>query len=112
MVSGQLMIGAAAWAVIWRMLGYFTVLGNLATLLIMAKVALTGKISAQTAGLITVVMAVVGLGYHGLLAGIWQPTGLAWWADQGLHTVVPLLALLWWVGFAPKHGLVGRMAVG
>jgi hypothetical protein len=110
LVSIGLMAGAQPLAVIWRMAGYFTVLGNLATLILMAGVVLTGKIRARTAGLITVVMAVVGIGYHGLLAGIWQPQGLAWWADHGLHTAVPVLVVLWWVVFAPKAGLVGRDA--
>jgi hypothetical protein len=111
LVSMGLMAGASPLAVIWRMTGYFTVLGNFATLILMAGVALTGKIRARTAGLITVVMAMVSLGYHGLLAGIWRPQGLAWWADQGLHTAVPVLLILWWIFYAPKRGLAGRDAL-
>lgn len=109
-VSAGLMAEATPLAVIWRMLGYFTVLGNLATLIFMITAARAGRISAHSAGGIVVVMMVVGLGYHGLLAGIWQPIGLAWWADQGLHTAVPILVVLWWVANAPKAGLVGRDA--
>ena len=112
LVSTGLMAGAGPLAVVWRMAGYLTVLGNLATLILMVRVVVTGTISAQTAALITVVMAVVGLGYHILLAGIWQPQGLAWWADQGLHTAVPALVALWWACFAPKAGLVGRDVLG
>lgn len=111
LVSTRLMQGASLSEVIWRMAGYFTVLSNVATAILMARVAAGGKLSATTAGLITVVMVVVALGYHGLLAGIWQPHGLAWWADQGLHTVVPGLLVLWWVRFGPKAGLVGRDAL-
>ena len=104
-VSGTLMIGAKPAAVAWRMLGYFTVLGNLATLVIMLRIAFGSKIRARRAAAITVVMIVIGLGYHGLLAGIWLPVGKAWWADQGLHTAVPALTVFWWVAFAPKAGL-------
>ena len=110
-VSSGLMAGEGPGWVIWRMLGYFTVLSNIATLVLMARVAITGKISAKTAALITVVMMVVGLGYHALLASQWSHTGLAWWADQGLHTAVPVAMILWWVRFAPKAGLAGRDAL-
>ena len=44
----------------------------------------------------------VALTYHALLAGLWNPQGLAWWANQGLHSAVPLAYLLWWVAFAAK----------
>lgn len=104
-VSAGLMAGAEPAVVAWRMLGYFTVLGNLATLIIMARVGISRKIRPRRAAAMTVVMAVIGLGYHGLLAGIWAHQGLAWWADQGLHTAVPVLTVMWWAGFAPKAGL-------
>jgi hypothetical protein len=110
MVSNGLMAGEGQWPVLWRMLGYFTVLANLATLALLGSAAISGRIDAKTAAAITVVMAVVGIGYHALLAGIWAHQGLAWWADQGLHTAVPVLAAMWWVAFAPKAGLVGRDA--
>ena len=104
-VSTSLMAGSTQLAVVWRMAGYFTVLSNVAAVLIMTSAVYFGKIRARRAGLITVVMVVVGLGYHILLAGIWQPTGFAWWADQGLHTAVPVLTVLWWIAYAPKSGL-------
>ena len=110
-VSAGLMTEAGPAAVLWRMLGYFTVLGNLATLVLLARAAITARISAQAATAITVVMVVVGLGYHILLARLWAHQGLAWWADQGLHTAVPVLVVLWWAAFAPKAGLDGRDAV-
>ena len=104
-VSSALMTGADASAVAWRMLGSFTVLGNLATVLIMLRAVIRRKIRARRAAMITVVMVVIGLSYHLLLAGIWAHQGPAWWADQGLHTAVPVLIVLWWLTFAPKGGL-------
>ena len=104
-VSTALMVGAEPMAVAWRMLGYFTVLCNLAALIIMLRVVISRKIRARRAGVITVLMVGTGLGYHVLLAGLWAHQGLAWWADQGLHTAVPVLTVLWWVAFAPKAGL-------
>lgn len=109
-VSAGLMAGQSPLAVAWQMLAYFTVLANAATLILLARAATTGRIGAKTAAAMTVVMGVVGIGYHALLAGIWAHQGLAWWADQGLHTAVPLLVGLWWLTLAPKAGLVGRDA--
>lgn len=105
LVTTGLMEKSPPLAVIWRLAAYFTVLSNFAVVLIMASAAYFGKIRARRAGLITVVMVIVGAGYHLLLAGIWQPTGLAWWADLGLHTAVPVLTTLWWGTYAPKSGL-------
>ena len=44
----------------------------------------------------------VGVIYHLILARLWASQGLAYWADQGLHTAVPLATLGWWLAFAPK----------
>jgi len=41
----------------------------------------------------------VGIVYHLLLAHLWNPTGFTWLADQGVHTVMPLLAFFWWMFF-------------
>jgi hypothetical protein len=101
--------------VLWRMAGYFTVLVNILVVLHFAQLATgrkrPGKPGSATAGLVLSII-VVGLAYHTLLAGIWSPVGLAWWADQGLHTAVPILSLAWWLFFAPKAGLsIGDLAV-
>ncbi|CAN0587554.1 unnamed protein product, partial [Ectocarpus sp. 12 AP-2014] len=47
--------------------------------------------------------AIVGAVYHGLLARDLE--GLRFWADQGLHTVLPVVTVLWWLTVAPKAGL-------
>ena len=57
--------------------------------------------ASRAAGLVAAIV-VVFLTYHTVLAGLWQPQGLAWWANQGLHTAVPLATLAWWLAFAPK----------
>lgn len=104
-VSSSLKPDSAPAAVIWLMLGYFTVLGNLATFIIMSLAVISRKIRPRRAAAITVVMAVIGIGYHLLLASLYTYQGLAWWADQGLHTAVPALTVVWWLAVAPKAGL-------
>jgi hypothetical protein len=104
-VSSGVVAADGRLVVAWRMLAYFSVLSGFAAVIIMARAAITGRIGARTAGLITIMMLAGGLGYHALLAAVWKPEGVALWADHGLHTAVPLLIAVWWAAFAPKTGL-------
>jgi hypothetical protein len=57
------------------------------------------------AAAMTLSIALVGIVYHAVLARLWAPVGLELTADQGMHSVVPALAAVWWVVAAPKTGL-------
>ncbi|NEX45930.1 Pr6Pr family membrane protein [Pseudotabrizicola algicola] len=87
--------------VLWGMARFFTILTNFAVAVAMALVAMRWRIPAGLAfaGVLAIVM--VGLVYHGLLARLANPVGLAWWADIGLHTAVPLMVLAWWLAYGP-----------
>ena len=87
---------------LWLMSGYFTILTNLAVALMMAGAATRFPPGARLAGALTLAIVMVGVVYHLILAQLWAPVGMAWWADQGLHTAVPVLTFLWWLAFAPK----------
>ena len=87
---------------LWTLAGYFTILTNLLVAAAMFAVARGWKISGAVAAGLVMSIALVGLVYHLLLARLWNPQGAAWWADQGLHTAVPLAVILWWAAFAPK----------
>ena len=107
-------LGAAAGPglLLWTLAGYFTVLSNALVLLVLGASALGGTaVGPVTAGALALTMALVGLVYHLLLAGLWAPAGLAWWADQALHTAVPLLVALWWAALADKRGLTAAAPV-
>lgn len=96
---------------IWVMAGYFTILTNLMVALSAGAMAARGRaLSPGWLGGLTLWIAIVGVVYHTMLADLWNPEGLAWWADQGLHSAVPALTFLWWAGFAPKTGLGWRHA--
>jgi len=60
-----------------------------------------------------IVIAAIGVGifYHALLAHLWNPTGLTMIADQGVHTVMPLLAFVWWVFFREVRVVKWRVAL-
>jgi len=54
---------------------------------------------------ITVYISVVGLVYQIALRHIWSPTGLQMVVDELLHTVIPLLVILFWLKFEEKQKL-------
>ena len=89
-------------ATLWVMAGYFTILTNLAIALMMAGAATRFAPVPRLAGALTLAIVMIGIVYHLVLAGLWAPVGTAWWADQGLHTAVPVLTLLWWLTFAAR----------
>lgn len=101
-VSQGLMGAASTVETLWRMAGYFTILTNLGVAGVMAGAVAGRAPSARISGAITVAILMVGIVYHLILARLWAPVGLAWWADQGLHTAVPVLTAMWWLAFAPK----------
>ncbi|NRB35234.1 MAG: Pr6Pr family membrane protein [Rhodobacteraceae bacterium] len=93
---------------IWRRLRYFTILTNLLVVLGFAAAALTGKMRATTGAALTLWIGIVAIVYHTLLFE--EHTGLRWWTDHGMHTIVPIAVALWWVAYAPKFGLRMRQA--
>ena len=103
-VSFALMGARSVAETLWRLAGYFTVLTNLGVALMMVGAATRAPPGPRLAGALTLAIVMVGVVYHLVLAQLWQPQGLAFWADQGLHTAVPVLTLLWWAVFAPKAG--------
>ena len=87
---------------IWAMAGYFTILTN--ALLVVHLLAITKgwQISAARAAGLLVAITALGIIYHALLASQFPTDGLGWWADLGLHTVMPAGYAAWWLAFAPK----------
>lgn len=87
---------------------YFTILTNLLVAVVMTGLALGRRVSASLAGATTLNIVVVGLVYSAVLRAIWNPQGWQKVADHILHDVVPVLAVLVWIVFAPKGRLSFR----
>lgn len=107
--------GGHAGHALWVFLGFYTIL----TTLLVVACCLARLVRrwppfwpdpARALAGLALQIGLVGLVYHLLLSGLWHPTGLHWWADQGVHTAVPLLFLAHWAMFAPKAGLDWRDA--
>lgn len=91
---GSLAAGAA------QMLRYFTILTNIAVMLIMARIALGWRPARMLVLAMVVAIVMVGLIYHVALAHLLDPQGWEIVADQGVHSAVPVLCSLWWLLFA------------
>lgn len=108
-VSAGLAGDASPLRVIWTMAAYFTVLVNLLVAFHFLRVSVQGRMgTAGWNGAMLVWIVTVGVTYHIALSGLWAPKGMAWWADQGLHTATPVLVVIWWLAFAPKSPLEWR----
>lgn len=91
-------------------LSYFTIISNLMITLMSGALlfAPSGRLSqwSSTAGFQTglaVYITITGLVYHALLADTWNPTGIDKVSDELLHTVTPILYVIyWWVGVRGK----------
>ncbi|MBF9044424.1 hypothetical protein HKCCE4037_13865 [Rhodobacterales bacterium HKCCE4037] len=91
---------------LWAMARFFTILSHVLIVLTFLAAAFRREgIGAPWGAALTLTIVLVGAVYHTLLRGIVDFTGLGHWADVGLHTVVPIAVLLWWLAFAPKRSL-------
>lgn len=96
-----------------RYFSYFTVLSNLLVVAVAGRAALGGHGDRQLArprvqAAVALYIGVTGLVYVTVLRHLWQPQGLQWWADSGLHYATPLLYLSWWALAVPHGRLVWR----
>lgn len=99
--------------IIIRYFSFFTILTNL--IVALCSSILFFKTSAgskdgffskpTTLTAITVYITIVGVVYNAILRFLWQPTGLQYFTDELLHTVIPILFILMWWLFVPKKEL-------
>jgi hypothetical protein len=92
---------------------YFTILTNMGIAALMGVTALRMRRGAVLPPARDYVFAlvyimVVCVTYEALLRAEWSPRGLQFVSDMTMHDIVPVLTLLFWIGFAPKRGLRWR----
>ncbi|MFN7165085.1 MAG: Pr6Pr family membrane protein [Hyphomonas sp.] len=97
---------------VWRFLAFFTILTNLivavvSTLSVLAPQSAAGRFvdGANARAAVLLYIGTVGIIYHLILAGLWDPQGWQRIADQLLHTATPVLVALGWLVFDKKDGL-------
>ncbi len=95
-----------------RFFSFFTILTNSLVAIFFARLAWRigsekNTIAIQTSGLtaVTLYIIVVGLVYQVMLRHLWNPTGAQMVIDELLHTVIPLLTLLFWIRYGHEEKL-------
>ena len=100
------------------LISFFTVLSNIAAVLVYAGILFPGRFrlfDAMTGRLARAAVAccitVVGLVYATVLAKIWAPEGLFWLCDILLHYVAPTIYVFWWAIWGRDGGLIWSEAI-
>lgn len=95
-----------------RFFGFFTILTNILVAVCFAILAVKpidkrGPFFARpsTVTALTVFIAVVGIVYNVILRFLWSPQGLQFIVDELLHSVMPVLFIVYWFIFVPKQSL-------
>ena len=101
-----------------RFFSYFTILTNLLILVssVMLVAGGTGKWTmfferASTRTAIAVYISVVGVIYNTILASQWNPQGLQLLVDQVLHTIIPILYVIYWLIYVRSYRLEWRQVL-
>lgn len=85
-----------------RYFSYFTILTNLLVAICFTSLVVTDNkgnrflTRPSTITAVTVYILIVGLVYNLVLRSLWDPQGLQLLADNLLHSLTPLLALIYW----------------
>lgn len=101
--------GMDAGATVSKFFSYFTILTN-SLIVINCAICVLAPRSRMAASIIRpdvhsgqlLFITIVGSVYITILARLWNPQGLQWWADFLLHYITPGMNLVFWFLFVPK----------
>jgi len=118
-IPGYLATGFTLIGSIIQILSFFTIECNLLIAVMLVFILLApgsspGKLFSNFSFLTAaaVYITIVGLIYNVILRQLWQPEGLFKLTDDLLHTVVPVLFVLFWLIFVSKRPLQWRGLLG
>ena len=102
---------------ILRFFSFFTIDTNILVALCFTFIFLrgnsrTGRFLTKPATItaITIYITIVGIVYNVILRSMWQPEGLQKVIDELLHSVIPVLFILFWLIFVPIEQLKWKNA--
>lgn len=87
---------------LWALGRFFTILTNALVFVSFALFASGRNPGDSWMAGVVLSIGMVGLVFHLLLAPEVPLTGLTFWADLWLHTLTPLIAVLWWLGWGGR----------
>src|SRR4030095_2997787 len=102
---------------LFRFFSYFTIDTNILialclTFIFLGSKSRLGKLLSNptTITALTVYIIIVGIVYNTILRLTWNPQGLQMVVDEILHSVIPVLFIIFWVIFVPTEGLKYKQA--
>lgn len=98
-----------------RFISFFTILTNTLVAICFTSITLFSDSRFKKPALIaaiTVYITVVGIVYNLLLRQVWDPQGMQKVVDELLHTVVPVLCIIYFIVFVPGEKLPWKTALG
>jgi len=103
--------------VVVQFFSYFTILGNLLvvlslSVLLFKPVSAWGRFFSNSSVITAAVLyiTIVGIVYNIILRPLWHPQGSAKLADELLHSLGPVLFIIYWLAFVPKGTLLWKNA--
>jgi hypothetical protein len=110
-ISAYLKTGRSLAGTLVQLFSYFTILSNL-----LAVICLTALFKANSRlgkcffqprvfSAIALYITIVGVVYNLVLRSLWHPAGLFKLADELLHSLNPVLFVVYWLVYAPKANL-------
>ncbi len=90
-----------------RFFSFFTILTNTLVALFFTMQIFEKSVGKKDGAFtsVTIYITIVGLVYQVLLRHIWEPEGLQMIVDEMLHTIIPLLVIIYWWMYASKKTL-------
>jgi len=102
---------------LFRFLAYFTIDTNIIVALCFTFIFLGSKYrlgrffsKASTVTAITVYITIVGIVYNVILRSLWEPQEMQKSVDELLHSVIPVLFIIFWLIFVPIERLKWKNA--
>jgi hypothetical protein len=95
-------------ATVVQYFSYYTILTNLMIAWVTTSLFIRREDTSKKQKMLTAILVyimTVGLTYNVILRSLWKPEGLQLLADNLLHTVIPVLYLVFWIAFVRKQSL-------
>ncbi len=117
-IPAYLMAGRSLAGALVQLFSYFTILSNLLAAICLAAVLFKintrlGKYFSQSQvfSAVALYITIVGMVYNLVLRNLWHPKGLLKLADELLHSVNPILFVVYWLIYIPKANLKWAQAL-
>jgi hypothetical protein len=95
-------------ATVIQYFSYYTILTNLMIAWVTTALFIRKEDTSKRQKLLTAILVyimTVGLTYNTILRSLWKPQGLQLLADNLLHSIIPVLYLIFWIFFVRKQSL-------